>query len=236
MRAWILLGDFNMITEEQDQAGGSPGGLVAVEKESWEALTTELRLVDKFERREGQSWFTWDNMYNRRTYCSDSSADKEVLSSGSEEAVQAEGTEEGRILKRLDRVYVGEELVDKVTKYEIRESTNISDHVPVHMCITDGSNTEKSRGRYCMNKKLEKEGLLDEDGQVVQGKNEMCDLARKHFQKLLQEDRNEEDRLADTICILGKIYRTLSEKEKQELYVPFTEEELKGAAKEMKNG
>ncbi|KAL3692050.1 hypothetical protein R1sor_005701 [Riccia sorocarpa] len=63
-------------------------------------------------------------------------------------------TEDGRILKRLDRVYVSEEIAGKVKAYQILEGSSMSDHTPVQMSLADGNSEGNRASRYCMNAKL----------------------------------------------------------------------------------
>ncbi|KAL3679112.1 hypothetical protein R1sor_022068 [Riccia sorocarpa] len=153
-RAWVVLGDFNMITRESDQAGGSYAGLNAVEKVAWEALVTDLRLEDYFERRTGTNWFSWDNLHKQgphqqNTVTSSSSSGGETTSSEGRPPSSCD-----RILKRLDRIYLSEEIVGKQDRYEILDSTMKSDHAPVFMSLTDRGRKEARRVRFCMNVSL----------------------------------------------------------------------------------
>ncbi|KAL3681634.1 hypothetical protein R1sor_024590 [Riccia sorocarpa] len=153
-RAWIVLGDFNMITEEKDQKGGTYTGLSTPKREAWEALVRDLRLEDHFEHKEGALWYSWDNLHRGRNQENQPEADD----SGSEGSPRSEAPEQAgagdRILKRLDRIYISEEMTSKITKYEVLDSWAKSDHAPILMSLTDGKDKEKHRARFCMNTSL----------------------------------------------------------------------------------
>ncbi|KAL3691546.1 hypothetical protein R1sor_005197 [Riccia sorocarpa] len=64
----------------------------------------------------------------------------------------------------------------------------------------------------------------------------MCNLAVRHFSKLLQEEKEDRERMEDTLELLSRVRRKLNEDEKKDLDAPFSEVELRDAAKEMKRG
>ncbi|KAL3702321.1 hypothetical protein R1sor_020343 [Riccia sorocarpa] len=152
-RAWIALGDFNMIINEADQVGRSFSGLAAAEKEAWETMITELRLGENFERKPEGRWFSWDNLHRRREVRSPDSENTSPL-------VAPEQDNSIKILKRLDRVYLSEELKSRQKRYEILDNLNRSDHAPVLMVLEEGTSKEVQKARFCMNSSLLKDELF----------------------------------------------------------------------------
>ncbi|KAL3678784.1 hypothetical protein R1sor_021740 [Riccia sorocarpa] len=64
---------------------------------------------------------------------------------------------EQRILKRLDRIYLSEELIDRQVKYEISNHTSKSDHTPVYMTVVDEKGKKRETARFAMNMSLFKD-------------------------------------------------------------------------------
>ncbi|KAL3699302.1 hypothetical protein R1sor_017324 [Riccia sorocarpa] len=163
-RAWVVLGDFNMITEPRDQAGGIYTAIPETEREAWEEMTTELRLIDNFTRKVEENWFSWDNMHRQRRTGSESGSDVTDSTSGSTQA----GSD--RILKRLDRIYTSEEISEFQDKYAILTSSSLSDHAPVGMHLLDGEQIRRQRARFCMNVSLLKDIDSKKTELMLQGK------------------------------------------------------------------
>ncbi|KAL3702077.1 hypothetical protein R1sor_020099 [Riccia sorocarpa] len=147
-RAWIFMGDFNMITERGDHVGGNYTEMSMQEKEAWELLVTELRLVDKFTRKPEENCFSWDNMHRKQREGSHT-----TQHSSESEDTRGRGNRD-RILKRLDRIYVSEEISDKQQNYKILTSSSLSDHSPVTMELLDGEHATAAKARFCINASL----------------------------------------------------------------------------------
>ncbi|KAL3684719.1 hypothetical protein R1sor_002741 [Riccia sorocarpa] len=143
-KAWIMLGDYNMITDQKDQAGGDYTDISRAEQEAWEMLLTDLRLTDNFPREQNSNWFSWDNMHKRRRSDSPGGTEENMSTS----SMEREGG--NRILKRLDRIFTNEEIVEKQEKYEIMTSSSLSDHALVGMSMQDGEHCKPQRERFCM--------------------------------------------------------------------------------------
>ncbi|KAL3695365.1 hypothetical protein R1sor_009441 [Riccia sorocarpa] len=139
-----------MVTSSADQTGGSFNELGAVEKEAWEAMTAELRLVEKFDRKPDERWFSWDNSHRRRKPSSSASEESDTNANTT-------GSQRDRILKRLDMIYLSDEMKKMQKKYEILENLNRSDHAPVLMILEVGTRKVVHKARFCMNGALLKE-------------------------------------------------------------------------------
>ncbi|KAL3684303.1 hypothetical protein R1sor_002325 [Riccia sorocarpa] len=85
-------------------------------------------------------------------------------------------------------------------------------------------------------KMLEVNCLLNEEGEEVTEQSGMEKLAERHFQKLLAEDRPDEDRIGDIGRILQRTHTGISNEDKEALDAPITKEELFTATTRMKNG
>ncbi|KAL3678558.1 hypothetical protein R1sor_021514 [Riccia sorocarpa] len=153
-RAWIVMGDFNMILEDRDQVGGSYSSIARAEREAWDAIAAELRLEDNFTRGPEEKWFSWDNQQRRKSTRSPEASD--TGTEGTTNTAEEEGTGT-RILKRLDRIYVSEEISRHQESYVILTSSNMSDHSPVYMGLLDGERKELQKARFSMNVSLLKD-------------------------------------------------------------------------------
>ncbi|KAL3677769.1 hypothetical protein R1sor_020725 [Riccia sorocarpa] len=142
-----------MDTTENDQIGGSYTSLTVAEKESWEVLVTELRLEEKFIRKPSTHHYSWDNMHVRRGVVA--RQDSSPAESSPRDATEEEETqEEQRVLKRLDRIYLSEEILEKQEVYEILSHSSESDHAPVRMRLSEERGAKVEIARYRMNTSL----------------------------------------------------------------------------------
>ncbi|KAL3685602.1 hypothetical protein R1sor_003624 [Riccia sorocarpa] len=114
-RNWILAGDFNMITQQEDQIGCTPKLASGTEKAQWEKLLHTLDLRDTFKATDGALRFTWDN---RRQAM--------MLAQEGQDTIQP--LDAGRVLKRLDRIYV--DLQHNLISTKILPGAELSEHLP----------------------------------------------------------------------------------------------------------
>ncbi|KAL3675310.1 hypothetical protein R1sor_025258 [Riccia sorocarpa] len=137
-RSWLVLGDFNMITNSLDQAGGTPKLASGEESTRWKTLIQTLHLLDTFQRKDGSINYTWDNRRKAMLTAQQSQQDM-VIADG------------GRILKRLDRIYVDVALQQHQVLSEILPGSTLSDHLPVVAAFILGSHTGHKKTNYRMN-------------------------------------------------------------------------------------
>ncbi|KAL3701762.1 hypothetical protein R1sor_019784 [Riccia sorocarpa] len=197
-----------------------------------------------------------------------------------------------RVLKRLDRIYLSEEIMEKQDAYEILSHFSKSDHAPVRMMLAEERETREEKARYKLNISL----LNDEEfrkevmeqwratessrsdkgdkpaltlkkclrrlnktvkmkgKQVAREKRAKSEEAKgrirqltiklqedpqnrkNHFQKLLSEDKDDEERLEDTRHIQRKLDKRIDERDKELLERQFEKAELYEAVKAMKSG
>ncbi|KAL3676801.1 hypothetical protein R1sor_026749 [Riccia sorocarpa] len=137
-RKWILAGDFNMIIDRADQAGGNPKPIAGEEEISWTALMETLDLSDTFKRRNETLRFTWDN---RRL----------ALLLAQPNSPNISLTNGGRVLKRLDRFYAESSLLQNHVSTDICTASELSDHLPVIATFRLTSSSILRKTNYRMN-------------------------------------------------------------------------------------
>ncbi|KAL3689494.1 hypothetical protein R1sor_015803 [Riccia sorocarpa] len=136
-RNWILVGDFNMITQQEDQIGGTPELAIGTKKSQWENLLHTLDLRDTFKATDGALRFTWDNR-------------RQAMLLGQEGQDNDQLLDAGRMLKRLDRIYVGSTLHNLIST-KILPGSELSDHLPVISVFQLGSPSVFNKTNYRMN-------------------------------------------------------------------------------------
>lgn len=57
----VFVGDFNMVEDLEDHAGGSPHVITGREKRAWDHFKQKFGIKDTFKRVPGRLRFTWDN-------------------------------------------------------------------------------------------------------------------------------------------------------------------------------
>jgi exonuclease III len=154
---WILLGDFNMIKNNEDQKGGRPHSISGREKRAWEHLLRKFSWKDTCKRDPQKLQFTWDN---RR---------------------EVDGTPDNpKILRRLDRCYAQKQsVVNRIAVIsKILAGHCISDHHPV-LAIFQDTVERRFSSRYRLNSSI----LKDESKWKVLKQlvvKELAYLARKN--------------------------------------------------------
>jgi exonuclease III len=126
---WILVGDINMIENNEDQKGGRPHSITGREKRAWEHLLRKFKWKDTFKRDPLKLQFTWDNR-------------REVDGS----------TDNPRILRRLDRCYAQKQSATNklAVLTRILSGQCVSDHHPI-LAICQDSIERQFPSRYRLN-------------------------------------------------------------------------------------
>ncbi|KAL3692894.1 hypothetical protein R1sor_006545 [Riccia sorocarpa] len=147
-RHWIMAGDYNMITDAHDQFGGTTKLISGEECTHWNGIINSLDLHDTFQRIDGSLKYTWDN--RRLAFL--------LAQQGQPGNIQ----DGGRILKRLDRVYIDSALCSSLTATNILPGTELSDHLPVVVTFHFGPPRGHSKSNYQMNTKALQDVKLKE--------------------------------------------------------------------------
>ncbi|KAL3695568.1 hypothetical protein R1sor_009644 [Riccia sorocarpa] len=127
-----------MITDPVDQIGGNAKLPTGDELTHWNALLEAFNLCDTFRRTDSALKFTWDN---RR------------LPALTEQRIDPANPPQdtGRVLKRLDRVYVDSSLLITHLRTEILSGSELSDHLPVSASFRFGPPPVYTKSNYRMN-------------------------------------------------------------------------------------
>ncbi|KAL3679807.1 hypothetical protein R1sor_022763 [Riccia sorocarpa] len=140
---WVLSGDSNMTLHSEDQLGGSGIPMAGEERTAWNILQGSLQLRDTFTRKDGTTRFSWDNK-------------RKVLLRDDQTATSAANRQdptliEGRILKRLDRVYANVDLLAKKHTAAILPGFMLSDHLLVLASLQVGNVLPEGVSKYRVN-------------------------------------------------------------------------------------
>lgn len=129
---WTLMGDFNMITNINDQKGGDGSALCGREARMWARLIRKFKLRDSFHPVENTLRFSWDNRRSHRH----NPANEDYSRFGP------------RTLRRLDRIYTPEQsnTFPFSVNSQILPGMAFSDHAPVVAQIKVGDNTRRPSG------------------------------------------------------------------------------------------
>ncbi|KAL3689068.1 hypothetical protein R1sor_015377 [Riccia sorocarpa] len=153
-RSWFAAGDFNMITHTMDQAGGSPRTISGDESLRWNTLIQTLDLRDAFKRRADTINFTWDNR-------------RHVLLSAQQNDQGTSPNDGGRILKRLDRIYVDSSLLQHHKSTLITPVSELSDHLMVIAVFQLGPPQGFKKSQYRINTAALQDSRLKEQLQKM---------------------------------------------------------------------
>ncbi|KAL3695899.1 hypothetical protein R1sor_009975 [Riccia sorocarpa] len=201
---WTLLGDLNMTLEPEDQFGGIGLPIAGEEKTAWNLLQGTLQLKDTFVPTTGKILFSWDN--KRKVLLQD-----DRLSQDSLDLTDPTLTE-GRVLKRLDRIYANEQLLSKPYNCVILPRFMLSDHLPVVTSLQLGNITYSGATHFRLNTDLLRDPKLQEKIKI-----EWLQIERWHLQNRSTPERLLKACIRRTVIICRHWGKIKAEKKRQEV-------------------